>query len=143
MEKFRSAYSPPVRVVAAGGGVSLTKQSFKNETDINRIIGKYRRTGLIDHVNRYQGRYSDLSNPVDYQTALNVLIAADDAFSSLPSDVRKKFSNSPHEFLTFVSDPANADALVDMGLMKKPAGAPGAGSPAPGAAANSTKEVSE
>ena len=39
---------------------SLTKQSFKDECNINNIMSKYMKDGLIGHVNKHQGRYDDL-----------------------------------------------------------------------------------
>lgn len=141
--KFRTAYSPSLKVTAPNSGLSRTKQSFKKECDINFILAKYRKTGLIDHLNTYQGNYSDLSNPVDYQTAMNIIINADMAFSTLPSEIRSKFNNDPHAFLTFVSDPKNEDSMIELGLKKRPetnsAAAPGSASVAdPGAAAPTT-----
>lgn len=111
--------SDRVRVPANIPSDSETHQSFADACNINNIIRKYRTTGLVDHVNRYQGNYTDYSNPVDYQTALNTIIAADEVFMSLPSDIRSRFENDPGKFLNFVDDPKNADALVEMGLAKK------------------------
>lgn len=116
MTDFKTAYtrtrSPYLTV-----GDSKTKQSFKQECDVNTLLKKYRKTGLLEHVNMYQGRYENLSDPVDYQTALNLVLSATAAFDSLPSQVRKQFSNSPHEFLTFVNNPENESAMRDLGLL--------------------------
>lgn len=93
------------------------QQHFKDECDINIIMKKYKRSGLIDHVNRYQGTYSDLSNPVDYQTAMQIVIDAQEAFESLPGNIRKRFGNDPEEFLQFVNDEANIDEMRSLGLL--------------------------
>jgi phage internal scaffolding protein len=116
--EFVSAYSPKLKVELDCGSESMTQQSFKQECDINYILRKARKTGLIEHVNTYQGDYSDVSNVPTYQEAIQVLQDADHAFSTLPSDIRKRFSNNPQEFLDFVHDPANLDEMKDMGLMK-------------------------
>lgn len=142
MAVIRSAYSETRRSSLNCGGETLTKQSFKKECDINHLLNRYQKTGLIDHVNKYKGQYADLSNPVDYQTALNVVISAQNAFDSLPSSVRKRFGNDPRSFVEFVSDPENKEALYDMGLAERPAPAdphvPGVGGadPDPNAAAS-------
>jgi phage internal scaffolding protein len=119
--KFKSAYSASKSSALKCVGETRTKQSFKAECDINNLLKKYQKTGMIDHVNKYKGQYGDLSNPVDYQTALNVIIAAQASFDSLPSSVRKRFGNDPGEFVQFVSDPKNKEALYDLGLATRPA----------------------
>lgn len=118
--KFRKPYDPQVRHPQANYGVSLTKQQFKQECDINYILRKYQKTGLIDHVARYQGNYSDISDVPSYQDALNTVLEANLAFSTLPSSLRKRFSNDPEQFLSFVADPANAEELYSLGLATKP-----------------------
>lgn len=114
--KIRSAYSPHSRTGFACQGETRTKQCFQKECDINFILAKYQKTGLIDHVSRFGGDYSDLTDNVDYHTALNITLDANDAFSSLPSSIRKRFNNSPEAFLDFVSDPNNASELISLGL---------------------------
>ena len=49
---------------------TLTKQSFKEECDINNIMAKYRATGILSHVQAHQGRYQDLPSEIDYHTDL-------------------------------------------------------------------------
>lgn len=114
---FKTAYGERSRKSFSTSGESLTKQSFKKECDINNIMNKYQKTGLVQHVSRYGGDYIDLGEPLDYQHSLNVVIQAQEAFDSLPSSVRKRFSNDPAEFLTFVSDPANEDDMRSLGLL--------------------------
>jgi len=105
--------SIPVRLECGPG---LTKQSFKDECDINKILVKYEKTGLLEHKNRYEGKYADVTGVVDYQTALNIVQDAEEAFMSLPARVRTEFDNNPHEFLEFAQNPENEDALIEMGL---------------------------
>lgn len=116
--EFVSAYSEKLKVKLATGSDSVTQQCFKQECDINFILSKARKTGLIDHVNMYKGDYSDVSNVPTYQEALQVINDASQAFSTLPSDIRKRFSNDPQEFLDFVHNPDNIDSMIEMGLMK-------------------------
>lgn len=96
----------------------LTKQAFKKDCDINYIMAKYEKTGVIEHVARYNGQYGDFGDVEDYQTSLNKVIAADEMFMTLPANVRKRFGNNPGEFLDFVSDEANIDEMVALGLAK-------------------------
>lgn len=101
-------------------GTSLTDQSMAPECDINRILAKYQKTGILDHVNRFAGSYGDfLDTPTDYQEAINQVMAADAAFADLPSTVRRRFSNDVGNFLQFVSDPNNRDEMHTLGLLRE------------------------
>lgn len=101
-------------------GPSRTKQSFAKECDINTILAKYTKTGLLEHVKTYQGYYGELPDAVDFQANLNAVIAAQAAFETLPATIRTKFFNDPAQFLAFVDDPDNAEEMVTLGLRDKP-----------------------
>lgn len=115
---------------------SMTKQSFAAECDINNILKQYKTSGMLAHVNAKaaQGQYLDLPAEVDFQTALNTVMRAEDAFASLPSKLRTRFGNDPAEFLVFCADPANAEEMRTLGLANPlpppplPGDGPGSGS---------------
>lgn len=100
---------------------SMTKQSFKDECDINNILKQYKVTGMFAHINAKaaQGVYTDLPDPLDFQASLEIVKEANAAFASLPSKVRARFDNNPEAFLAFCSNPANQDELVALGLATK------------------------
>jgi phage internal scaffolding protein len=125
---FKSPYSGERYRVSLKCGPGLAQQHFKDECDVNNILRKYQKTGLIDHVNRFQGDYADLSDVPDFQDSLNAVIDAQEAFMTLPSSIRKQFGNDPAAFLDFVHDPDNRDEMVKMGLAKAPTGAPNSNS---------------
>lgn len=106
-------------VVDFSNAISKTKQSFRELCNINTIIAKYNHTGLISHVNKREAVYGDVSNVPDYQAAMNIVNTAHDVFSSLPSDLRARFSNDPAKYLEFVSDPSNVEEAVKLGLFVK------------------------
>lgn len=129
---MRSAYHPHERVQVAFPNPSLTKQAMAAETDINNIMRKYEKDGIITHLAKHQGQYGDFSEVTDYHTALNTMHAADEAFASLPSRIRGEFQNDPAKFLDFVHDPNNQQKMVEMGLAHPlPAAAPVIPAPAP------------
>jgi len=98
-------------------GESRTHQAHKNECDINRIMAKWQKTGVIEHAKTYQGQYADFTEITgDYQEHMNAVIEANEMFMTLPSTVRKKFDNDPGQFLSFVEDPDNLDEMVSLGL---------------------------
>lgn len=104
--------------------VSLTKQAFKEESDINTIFKKWKKDGVVTHLNRFEGRYEDVSGVQSYQECLQQVLAADEAFMTLPASLRTRFNNDPGQFLDFVSDQSNFDEMVKMGLARaKPDGA--------------------
>lgn len=98
---------------------TLTQQHSKDEVDINKIMARYIKTGVIDHVAKYQPQYTDNSE-TDYHSSMNIVIKADAMFSELPSTVRKQFNNDPASFLAFVNDEANHSKLAEMGLTNPP-----------------------
>lgn len=119
MTVIRSAYSERVRVqLDFMGQATRTKSSFQAECDINTIMSKYAATGLVSHVRQHAGDYSDLSDGVDYQRSMDMMIAAQAAFGSLPAKIRTRFGNDPTFFLDFVADPANREEMDRMGLLK-------------------------
>jgi len=113
---FRTAYGAKLKVAIATGD-GLTEQNHKDETDINNIVRKYNKTGLIDHLNQFEKQYGDMTG-FDYQDAMNTVAVANTMFEGLPSAIRNKFDNDPAKFINFVDDEANADKLVEMGLAK-------------------------
>ena len=116
--KFRTPYDGDRNAVKMDVvGESLTQQHFKDETDIQKIIRQHDKTGLIRHVQRGVAQYGDYSEINEYREALDVVMAADASFAALPASVRRQFNNDAGEFFEFATDPSNADAMVEMGLM--------------------------
>lgn len=97
-------------------GKGRTVQSLSEETDINKIMGKYRDTGIINHVNLQTPVYADFSNVQDYHTARNALLKAQEIFDSLPARVRARVENDPGKLIEFAENPDNAEELVELGL---------------------------
>lgn len=118
--EFKTAYGPRERVQLHTGSESLVQQASKDETDINRILAKYRKTGLITHTAKHQGFYGEFIGAPDYHEAMTAIAEANSMFEELPATVRKEFDNDPSEFLAFVQDPANSEKMYEMGLAKRP-----------------------
>lgn len=116
---IHSAYVSHPRVTLDTGTISKTLQSPSAETDINNIMKKYEKTGLISHLATHEGKYGNFLPAVEYHEAANSLILANDMFMSLPARIRTRFENSPAKFLDFAQDPENVDELITMGLAKR------------------------
>lgn len=97
---------------------SLTKQSERDACDINRIVAKYVKTGVFDHVSVAASVFADVSEIGDYQSIVDKVMRAQDAFNSLSSNVRNRFANDPARLLAFLSDERNRSEAVALGLVK-------------------------
>ena len=93
-----------------------TKQSFKDECDINNILKKYQKTGQLPDMIRSNPQYGDFSDVVDYQTGLDIVNKAHMQFMALSADVRERFANSPEKFLQFCGDSKNLPEMIKMGI---------------------------
>lgn len=120
---FKTAYGPKQRVRLNFSGTGRTKQSFKDECDINNILAKYQKTGLLEAVNKHQPQYGDVTG-LDFQSAMVTIVTAQQMFDDLPSSVRKRFANDPQSFLEFVNNPDNRPEAVKLGLIVEPDPAP-------------------
>lgn len=116
MVEIRKPYGKSTRQRFDTGEVSRTKQSFKDESDINFIMKKYLKTGVITHMRDNPGMFVDLPETLDYQEALNIVHEAGVMFDELPGSVRKRFNNSAVEFLDFMNDEVNLEESIELGL---------------------------
>lgn len=97
-----------------------TKGSFKDEVDINTIVARGIKSGLISHVNENAGSYGDFSGFTDYHQAMNKVTAAQESFDRLPANIRSRFQNDAGEFIEFLSDPkGNMEEMIELGLAKR------------------------
>lgn len=96
---------------------SLARQEFKDECDINVLLKKYRDHGVVPAMRVGEPRYLDCTEvPPDLMTAMNIFIEAEQAFMSLPAEVRKQMDNDPAKFIAFAQDRENLDQLRKWGL---------------------------
>lgn len=113
---------------------SLTKQSFKEECDINRIMARYLATGVPPPAGVKTALYGDFTLASDYFEAKMMVVRANQQFASLPAKVRDRFSNDPSQLLEFVSNRDNLAEARALGLLKDEAEptppAPAKGAPA-------------
>lgn len=113
-------YLHRVRVHPEMSDEMVTKQSSKDECDIYKILQQYQRTGILTHVTPHQPRYEALPEVEDYQAALNQVMEAEAAFLTLPAAVRDEYGNDPRIFLAALTDPAQRDRLMEIGVFQKP-----------------------
>lgn len=122
--KFKTRFNTKPREYAfTPTGDSLTQQQFKEECDVNNILAKYKKTGMLNHLNKHQANYGDFSDLNDYQTNLDKVMHAQNTFNELPSNIRSKFENDPGKLIDFLSKEENNEEAIKLGLKfprKKP-----------------------
>jgi len=135
-----SIYSPRQRHQLQFEGQGLTHQSFKDECDINTIMGRYLKTGVLpENLTQAEAQYLDVSD-VDFLAAAQLVAGAKSLFAELPSAIRNRFENDPAKLLAFTSDENNRQEAAEMGLLSPEATAailnPTPAAPAAPAASN-------
>lgn len=102
-------------------GPSLTHPEFRDECDINLVMGRY----MVDremprpsaHAPRL--RYADYeSGPADFFDAQLRLKRAGVAWESLSPAVRQRFSGGPAALLQFLDDESNRAEAIRLGLVR-------------------------
>lgn len=107
------------RVKFVCDGPSLTKQAMLAECDINGIMKRFEKTGIITHLAKREAYFADVSSVPDFATAIKVVEDAERMFMSLPAQVRKEFENDPVKYVEFCSNPANIDRMRELGIADK------------------------
>lgn len=120
--RIYSAYDTPPDVVmdcASRGeeGRSLTRQSMKAESDINNILARYAKTGLLTHVSERSPLYLDVSEVSDYREALEQVRVTSLFFGKLPASIRTHFKNDAASFLDFMTNEDNRAEAIALGLV--------------------------
>ncbi len=100
----------------------LTKQSFKKETDINQIMARFVKTGIItpEALANRQATFADVSEIGDFLECQLQIKEAEKAFMTLPADLRARFKNQPAQLLDFCKDPENKEEAIELGIIQKP-----------------------
>ena len=103
---------------------SLAQQQYKDETDLNVLLGRYGITELPPVPAVDPRFYGDLSDVPDLRTMLEIRERAMWDFNALPTKLRARFGNDPAQLWEFVNDPDNVDEAVKLGLLKREGGEP-------------------
>ncbi len=100
-------------------GPSKTKQSFAEGANINNIMKRFEKTGVlpVTSARPLEGQIPDVTT---FQDAMNICALANSLFDALPAEVRSRFHNDPRKFLAFVEDENNEAEMVKLGLVRAP-----------------------
>jgi len=118
---IRSQFNFDADMVSLQTGLScpeetLTQQNTAEETDINYIVATFTRTGMLPQA-QTPPTYGDFSGVSDYREALELIQEADNAFNSLPADVRAHFGNNPASYLDFIENGSDVDLAAKLGII--------------------------
>lgn len=108
------------RIRMSFGQISKVEQHHKNDLNINQIMKRYTKTGLLPK-RKTNPTYGNFVGVTDYHEAQNRLLQAETDFMRLPSDIRNRFENDPGLLLAFINKPDNEAEASEMGLIPKPA----------------------
>jgi len=124
IEKTIDKKTGRVRVRTINDEPDKAQQQYKDSTDVNNIMKKYEQTGQITHINAAQGRYVELGEPTDLMDAKMRVIRAEQAFMTLPAELRAKCGHEPANFLKMLADGSNDAELIKLGIkLPKPSDA--------------------
>jgi len=103
-------------------GPGRTRQDQKDSCDLNLIMRKYTKQGILPRLNPKTPTYGDFTTASSYHEALDKLQRADELFAALPAALRSSCENDPAQLIEYVESGEHDDELIDMGVMEPPQG---------------------
>lgn len=119
--KIYSLYDRPSHSGLSCKLPSKTQQQYLDECDINRTFARFVKTGkpIPQLAGAFYAALPD-EDDLDYRTALERMMDADEAFMQIPASIREVFRNDPLNMLEFLQNPANQDRAYELGLAVRP-----------------------
>lgn len=102
----------------------LVDQSQKNLVDINVIIERYRKTGMLPQFKEKFPLFIDNTGVTSVEEAHDLVQNANMLFQQIPSAVRKLMDNDPRNLIDFVSNEENREICIKYGLLEPKAVTP-------------------
>lgn len=97
---------------------SLTVQSMTEDADINVIVKRFGLTGQLPE-NARPVFFGDFTEVIDFRSAHDAVIRAEQSFMEMPADVRARFGNDPQQFMEFCSATDDGKTLKNITEMRK------------------------
>lgn len=125
------------------------EQHHKDACDIRNILTSILKSGdLSPIIGQRDGEEVDLTLIPSFEEAHAIVCQGNNVWESLSVDIRKKFNNSQHEFINFMSNPNNRDEIANLGfdasyLPAAPAATSTEPTPSSPSGANETPQESE
>jgi len=122
---IRSAYNYESADVSAATAVfcdpkdCMVQKHFAEECDINTIVKRFGLTHQLP-VTFKAPLAGDFADVVDFQTAMNAVVAAQNSFMEMPAELRARFGHDPQRLLDFLEDSNNKEEAIKLGLIPAP-----------------------
>ena len=113
--EFQTAYGEKVKVQSINDDPTMTKQALKDDADVNKIIKKYNRVDLMKQAYELEAIYGEIDSQ-DLQEAMNKVIAAEQAFEQVPSEIREQFGNDPGRWIDYATNKENLEQMRAWGF---------------------------
>jgi len=95
----------------------IVQTQFQDESDINNILAKYSRTGVLPNKDR-QAHYLDLSQSIDFAQMQDKILYMNEMFMELPARVRADL-RTPEEFYQSFQSEDGLKRLEYLGVISK------------------------
>lgn len=112
-KKTKKAVRRKSRVAKKFNAPSLTEQYHRDEIDTSVLVRRWMNTGIPPTHQRRDGWYG-IVPAIDFHTAKNTVMRAEQSFNELPARIRAQFNNDPQSFLAFAGDEENQEELLEI-----------------------------
>ncbi len=96
-------------------GVGRTKQSMRDECNVNLIVANFTKTGFLGHLAQGVPEFVDVSEMTDYRSVIEQVRSVEKYFAGLPAEVRTAFGNDAVDFMQYL-ETASVEDLETLGL---------------------------
>lgn len=105
-----------------GTKIQPADQGFKAQTDVNNIVDKAKRTGVLSHVNKHAELYESIEPwaATTYEEAMEKAAKVRSAFYELDADIRTKFDNDPGKFQKWVQPKTVNEIVKEIPALAEP-----------------------
>ena len=119
--EFYTRYNPGVSPTIKSTLPSMTEQCHRDDCDINTIINRYKKTGVLGTATQVREMvFGDFASIPDRLMTEVGMAEAKENFMKMPLNVRNHFEHNIGKFLKALSDPAQIPTLQNLGIVKKP-----------------------
>lgn len=122
---IRSVYDGSRVLEFIGGGEKRVKAAFADEVNINRIVDRYRKTGLVTHLSKATPQFVDMLAVEDFTETMQKMTATKSWFNGLPANVRAAFGNDVIALLEARNSEEGMQKLRGLGLAESVGGPEG------------------
>jgi len=119
MKTIKSAFSEVTKVTTINTMPTMTKQALAEQLDVNNIIKRYNKTGILPQAQAFEAQYGEF-NSYDLREAIEKVDKAAALFEAVPSQIRATFDNDAGAFIDYATNPANIQQMAKWGLANMP-----------------------